>query len=402
MLKKFIPYLWILGFFLPASVFAASCSDSCSTTDTGCYNNVIQACTSQIDTLRKEANTLSNQIAAFNAQIYLGNLKIQQTQDQINLLKGRITQVQGSLDDLSKAFAARVVTTYKMARTDEAIFLLLSSSNLSEAISKYHYLKEAENSDQNLLVRLQSAQTTYENSKKESEDLQKQLQNQQASLNAQKTAKAQLLAQTQGSEAIYQNLLSQAQAQLSKLAGFAESVGVSLIPHQDLSDGWGKYYNQRDSDWGNVLVNGSNDDCRGGSCTIARIGCLVTSYTMVSSHFGASLTPKDVAVNSANFYLSTADFLNPGPSANGHSPTRLDNPSLDDIKSKLQAGAVIIAGLSANGGPYPTHYSDHWVVLRSIDGDNIKINDPLYAGAMNVSLNDHYSGWTIIQANVYY
>ena len=54
-----------------------------------------------------------------------------------------------------------------------------------------------------------------------------------------------------------------------------------------------------------------------------------------------------------------------------------------------------------NGGPAPEHYSDHWVVLRSVDGDSFKINDPEYPGAMNVSLKDHYSTWTIIQAKIY-
>jgi len=122
---------------------------------------------------------------------------------------------------------------------------------------------------------------------------------------------------------------------------------------------------------------------------------------MVVSHFGGSLLPNDVAANSSNFWPGTALFNKPGPAANGHSATSVDNPSNDQLKNALNTNAVVIAGLSQNGGPYPQHYSDHWVVLRSVDGNSFKINDPLYAGAMNVSLNDHYSGWSIIQAQIY-
>lgn len=125
---------------------------------------------------------------------------------------------------------------------------------------------------------------------------------------------------------------------------------------------------------------------------------------MVASHFGGSVLPSDVATNSNNFWVGTALFLKPGPSANGHSAEDVDNPyqqGNQNLKDALNANAVVIAGLSKDGGPYPQHYSDHWVVLRAVDGDSFKINDPLYAGAMNVSLNDHYSGWTIIQAKIY-
>ena len=131
------------------------------------------------------------------------------------------------------------------------------------------------------------------------------------------------------------------------------------------------------------------------------MGCLLTSYAMVSSHFGNNVTPADVAANTGNFFANTAYFLQPGPSAGGHSGRYVSNPSLDDLRSALNGGAVVIAGLSSNGGPYPQHYSDHWIVLRSVDGNSFKINDPWYQGAMNVSFNDHYSGWAIIEARIY-
>lgn len=396
MKKKFFIFLLILftvtfAFKEKVKVVNADCDQACQ------LQNQISQYQQKIQELQGQANTLGNQIASYNAQIYLTSLKIQETQAQIDLLSGRIDQVSTSLENLKTAFSARAVETYKMSRVDGPVFLLLTSKSLDSILSNFHYLEEAQNADRNLLDKLQTAQTTYENSKKQSEDLQKELQNENNLLNSQKSAKQTLLAQTQGSEANYQRLLAQAQAQLSSLAGFAQSVGVTLIPHQDLSDGWGKYFNQRDSQWGNVAINSS-------SYSIAEAGCLITSYSMVVSHFGGSILPSDVATNPANFWISTALFLKPGPTANGHSAEDVDNPyqqGNQNLKDALNSGAVVIAGLSKDGGPYPNHYSDHWLVLRSVDGDSFKINDPLYAGAMNVSLNDHYSGWTIIQAKIY-
>lgn len=367
-------------------------------------NDLIQQYTDQINALQGQAKTLKNQIAQFDAQINLTVLKIADTQNKIQLLGGRIDQLETSLNDLTKAFTSRAVETYKLSRFEDNFTFLLSASDVNDAVERFHYLQKIQTEDQNLLEKLQTAQTTYQGQKSDQEDLQAQLKMQQSSLTAQKTAKANLLAQTQGSEARYQTLLAQARAALAALSSYAQSVGITLIPHQDLSDGWGKYFNQRDENWGNTVMNGSNDCSIGGKqapCTIALVGCLITSYAMVVSHYGGGIIPPDVALNPSNFYLSTALFNSPGPSANGHSANDVSNPSLDDLRNALNSGKSVIAGLSVNGGPYPQHYSDHWVVLRSVDGDSFKINDPEYPGAMNVSLKDHYGSWTIIQAKIY-
>src|SRR5258708_9216966 len=253
-MKKILPlFLILLIFLFPISTLAVSCGDPCSNTDS--CSKVVDACSNQSGVLQKQANTIANQIASFNAQIRLGEVKIQQTQDEITLLGGRIDQVQLSLTALTKAFSARAVTTYKMTRVQEPAYFLFSG-NIEEAVSKFHYLQEAENSDQNLLTRLQTVQKTYQDSKTQSETLQKQLQGEEDSLNAQKVSKAQLLADTQGSEANYQKLLAQAQAQLASFSAFVNSQGgASILNNQTVCDGWGCYYNQRDSQWGNTLIN---------------------------------------------------------------------------------------------------------------------------------------------------
>jgi peptidoglycan hydrolase CwlO-like protein len=375
-----------------------SCDSTCDPHDSSCLGKLVDLCTGQVSQLQSQTKTLKNQIAQFDYQIKLTTLKIQDTQDKIALLGGRIDQLEVSLNDLTNAFSSRAVETYKMSRVENSLAFLLSATDLDSAVARFHYLQKIQEADRSLLEKLQEAQTTYQGQKTDQETLQKQLTVQQANLDLQKKSKANLLSQTQGSESKYQSILSEAQAALAALSNFAESVGISIIPHQDLSDGWGKYYNQRDANWGNMLINGQGSSC-GGACTLASVGCLVTSYAMVTSHFGGSLTPGDVAMNSVNFWPTTALFNTPGPSANGHGATSVDHPSIQELKDSLNSNSntAIIAGLSKDGGPW----ADHWVVLRSVDGDSFKINDPLYAGAMNTRLSDHYSGWSVVSARIY-
>ncbi len=392
--------------------YALVCGEDPTGAPPGVLRDYITDCKNKIADSQGQQKTLASAIAYLNNQISLTQAQIYETQQELKSLNLEITDLSGkiesldySLTDLTKLFVVRVRETY-MYKADGPLTIVAEAGGIPDLIRNLEYAKRVRDHDQELLLQLESARLDYNTQKSQKEALQAQivaakrkLDNQQADLANQVATKNQLLTATKNSESQYQKLLSTAQAQLAALSNYAESVGVSLLPHQDLSDSWGKYFNQRDANWGNVVINGSND-C-GGPCTIARVGCLVTSYTMVVSHYGGSLIPSDVATNSSNFYSITALFNSPGPSANGHNATDVNNPSMQSLRDALNSGKVVIAGLSMNGGPAPTHYSDHWVVLRSVDGDSFKINDPEYPGAMNVPLNDHYSTWTIIQAKIY-
>ena len=376
------------------------------------YASYISDCQTKSAAMEGQAKTLTATLNMLNTQIALTQAKIAATQSQLNVLNNEIADLSskiGSIDysltDLTKTFVNRVRETY-MYRGSPDAFLIAQTSGLPDLIRSIEYSKKVRDYDRTVLISLEKSRLDYnaqkdlkETKQKEVAALQQKLTNDKSALADQVTAKNKLLADTKNNEATFIKLLSQASAQLASLASYAESVGISLVPHQDLSDGWGKYFNQRDSQWGNIVINGSND-C-GGACTIAKVGCLISSYAMVSSHYGSSLLPSDVATNGSNFYSTTALFNSPGPSAGGHSSTDYNNPSTQQLRDALNSGKAVIAGMSMNGGPAPQHYADHWVVLRSVDGDSFRINDPEYPGAMNVSIKDHYASWTIIQAKIY-
>lgn len=406
-MRKFLLLIFFLGFTLIFITKAAAQTIADDCRDKGDPQIRADCYLAKIKDLQGQARTLSSQIAVMDSQINLTLARIEATKKQItdlnldiDIATKKVSNLESSLDNLIKVLLNRMVATYKVGQA-QPFEILLSSSDATNFFSRLNYLRVAQSHDKQLILLTQQAKNDYANQKNIFEDKKKrvttlktQLENYTAQLNQEKQAKSDLLAQTQGDENTFENLRRQALAQVAALANFATSQGGGILPHSDRADGFGKYYNQRDAGWGNNLIGSSTE-------TIARVGCLLTSYAMVSTHYGTGVTPGDVGSNNSYFFSGTAYFNQPGPAPSGHSVNYIQNPSRDSLINELNAGHIIIAGLSSNGGPYPQHYSDHWVVLRSVAGNTFQINDPYYDGAMNALLTDHYSGWTIIEARIY-
>lgn len=234
---RFLIFFLIGSFFLfsayTAIVKALECDterlayENASDQDKISKNQAYQSClSSQVNKLGAQAKTLSNQIAQFDAQIRLTSLKIAETEEKILLLGGRIDQLEASISDLSTAFSSRAVETYKMTRSGLPFFLLISSNDLSEAVTRYNYLQRIQEADQTLLGRLQTAQTEYKGEKSNQEDLQKELERQKTTLSSQKAAKANLLAVTRNDEKTYQSLLAKARAEYAAIVAITAGKGV--------------------------------------------------------------------------------------------------------------------------------------------------------------------------------
>ena len=210
-------FLILLAFFLFILVVGRASAQTCSNITN--VNERINCYENEVSRLQAQSKTLSNQIAQFDAQIRLATLKISQTEEKILLLGGRIDQLEGSLTALSGAFSSRAVETYKMARVGDPLLILVSAPDLTEAISRFHYLQRIQEADRDLLQRLQTAQNTYKGQKTDQETLQAELQKQKANLDKQKKEKAALLAVTKNDERKYQELLAAARAELAVILG---------------------------------------------------------------------------------------------------------------------------------------------------------------------------------------
>lgn len=376
----------ILTFLILGNFFilkADECDNIPSTADQ--IQSKIDCLSSKVSQLSSQAGTLKNQIAQFDAQIRLTTLKITNTKDQIELLGGRIDQLEVSLESLTQAFSSRAVETYKLSKFENNFSFVLSANDISSAVSRFHYLAKIQEQDRSLLGKLQEAQTTYKGEKTDQESLQKELSQQKKNLDSQKIAKGNLLTATKGDEKRYQQLLSDAQAQLAAFKKFVSIQGGASILNGTTKDdsGWGKYYNQRDSQWGNRSLGSSN-------ISVADAGCLVTSMAMIITHYGKSASPGDIASNPSYFssYYPYADLRQGSLTINGTNTDRTrvgyNQSSLDN---ELSSGKPVILGVS----PYGSAKPEHFIVVKRKDGNDYIINDPFIENGMNIKFSSHYS-----------
>jgi len=171
----------------------------------------------ELKRLSGQAATLQNQIAQFDTQIKLTQLKISETEEKISLLGGRIDRLSQSAEVLSNAFNTRVVETYKIVKLGQPLYILISSQNLTQAVTSYHYLRRIQSEDMVLLRKLQDTKKEYQEEKTDQEKLQNELEKQKAILASQKNAKASLLAQTRNDEKKYQQLLASARSEFEAI-----------------------------------------------------------------------------------------------------------------------------------------------------------------------------------------
>lgn len=369
-------------------------SSSSSSSNYQALQNKISNLQQKVSDLQSQGDTLSSQIGVMDSQMQLTQDRIAATQQQIMTLTmdidsagKRMNNLEGSLTNVTKVLLSHIVASYQTGSADN-MQVLLSSSDISDLVTKANYLKFVQQHDRELLDNTEQARIDYanqkeilENQKKQVLALNTQLQDYTTTLNSQKSAKQTLLSQTQGDEQTYESMLSQAKAELSGFSNFTTGAGgASLLSGQTSCDGWGCYYNQRDSQWGGLLINGQ------GGYTMAGYGCLITSIAMVLSHMGhTGITPADIATSGGNNFAVDTAMLGKSITVKGVSLSRV-GVSLD---SALASGPVIV-GIYAYGGT-------HFVVIKSGSGGNYVMDDPYLPGGHDISFTDHYSMSSIFE-----
>lgn len=400
--RKF--FIALFAVFLPFSFFVFSVSAQSVTpsetpipTGSDCSSGNKDACQAEISQLQDKISSLQGQEKTLSSQIDEMDSNIKLTQYRIDATKQQITQLvsdintavrkisilDSSLSSLTKVLMNRIVATYEIGSA-QPLQVLASSNSISDYFTRANYLKIAQAHDKRLVYDTVQAKNDYANQKSIFEDKKKQVEGLQTQLLAynqqldtQKTQKQALLTQTQGSEANYQKLLQQARAQLAGFSNFTSSQGgASILSGQTFCDGWGCYYNQRDSQWGSLALNNTQ-------YSIASDGCLMTSMAMVMTHMGHKVTPLDINSNPNNFASYEPAWLLKTISAGGVTASRVSA----SIDSTLSGGDPVIVGISYDGGPLP----DHFVVLKSGSGGDYIMDDPFTPNGHDISFTSKYS-----------
>jgi peptidoglycan hydrolase CwlO-like protein len=359
--------------------------DATCSTEEECTKK-IEELTAKIAAAQNSAKTLAGEISNLDNQITLSNLKIAQNEEIINSYTIKIDTLEKILQERSDELEQQIVQSYKEGDVTP-LSVMFSSTDFSQLIQRYKYLKVLQSSTRQALYDSQKAQTSYAVQKTNTESAKARQETLKKTLTQQQNAKQALLTQTKNNEATFQRLLSQAKAQRdalkSAVAGFG---GSHILPPQPSPDGW--YFNQRDERWGMV--------CIGGTCGfqnpsyVWEVGCLITSVAMLQKKNGADVTPGQIASRSEYFFEDL--MLLPWPAQSGYKFTRYaKNMSLVD--SELSSGRPVVIELLFSGG------SQHFVVFKSKDGSDYIMNDPWFGPDLKFS--DHYSSSNINSVSTY-
>lgn len=353
------------------------------------YSNCLEKLRScwqdKINTTRSEANTLQSAIDIINGQIRIQSLRISQTiadinqlEREINELSERIEGLSISLNRLSETLIKRVRESYKQIRLPYKNNVFAAES-FNQFLSQHRYISMTSDQTLDLMKKTELQRLTFNEQKelKETkqqavEKLRQDLQSQKNILDTQKSSKDELLKQTKSSEAIYQQKLAEAEAELNSLKAFSSSKGGSVLSQQNSPDGW--FFSQRDERWANYSMGGSN-------MTIMEVGCLASSVAMVKKKFGESVNPISIASNRSYFFSNTAYMLRPWPAPSGYRYQHYAY-SQSTLDSQLNKNPVIVK-LSA--GPYGTHF----IVIKEKKDGNYIMHDP-WEG-YDKKFNDFYS-----------
>ncbi len=349
---------------------------------------------SKLTELRGQEKTLNSQIGIMDNQIKLTEVRIDATEAQIgelekdiDIAKNKVNDLQTNIDKSTKALIGRIAAVYQVGSM-KPWEIFLAANNIADVFKRLTYLRIVQIADKQKVYAAEQAKNDYTNQKSiyeekqaEAEALSKKLEDYTDQLDQEKSAKQTLLTQTQGNEANYQKLLSQAQAQLASFSRFtANAGGSSLLSGQTSCDDWGCYYNQRDTQWGGLSLNGTQ-------YSLASDGCLVTSMAMVLTHYGhRGVTPISINSNSDNFASYYPAYLLYTIKVDGVTAQRVGA----SIDSTLAGGNPLVVGVRAYGGT-------HFVVLTGGSGGNYTMRDPYIPNGKDISFNAHYSVGSIFE-----
>ncbi len=335
-----------------------------------------------------DKKTLQAAIRSLDLQRSALEARVAVTQRQINTTQIQIQQLGAQIDDTRETIAsdkaALAVYLQNIQQNDDQTLLVkvLSSDHLSNFWSDFNSILQIQNAVREKTEALKThednlsdAQAT-EQSKRDALAAQKQsLTSQQQSLTATVRSKTQLLAQTKAQESNYQKLLAAAKKELESYSAFTRNAGgAGLLSNQTVCDSWGCYYNQRDSSWGGMALNGTK-------YSLASDGCLVTAMAMVMTHYGyKSVTPVSINSNPSNFASYFPAFLNVSINVAGVNATRVTTL----IDATLATGHPVVVGLRALGGT-------HFVVLVSGSRGQYIMRDPYVSNGKDISFTSKYS-----------
>lgn len=346
------------------------------------YRQIIEIKEKQGETLANQLSITDSNIQQVQSQINLSEEEISDLNTQIIRLSRQITEKE-SLIAFQKDLLSDIIQSYYEASKTGVMATYLSGEDIASFIIKKDRIAQTGDKIQKLVNSIAETKKTLENQssdldKKKGEVIAKsqELQDKNENLASIKERKQTLLAQTQGDEERYRQLLANVEAQKQQLLDIdqffsASGLSADSYPKPDskyfASKDW--YYSQWDSRWGNENIGNTRTKMK-------NYGCAVTSVAMVLNYHGGSMDPGDLA----NQSIFSGDLINwpsswSKPQVSLASTKSHSNVSWSTIDNQIENNNPVIVYIKRSKG------GGHYVVIHHKDSKGkYVVHDP-YFGA---------------------
>jgi len=272
-----------------------------------------------IDIKQKQTTTLNSQISLIDSNVKQLQSQIETNKQNLDDLNNQIIRLQNQIDekktviDGQKKILSQIMQSYYEYGQQDVSNLLLQDSPLTYFMANQDRLSQTGSKINDLLDSVTQLKQGMEaqisdlsDKKSKVVDLSNSLDSQNNDLHDTIQDKQNLLAQTQGEEARYQQLLArveQEKQQLLDIDQFFAASGLKIsdypAPPTALFAPTSWYYSQTDPRWGDSTI--------GNTRTLMKsYGCAVTAVAMVLTEHGSAITPGSLAKQS----IFSGDLIN--------------------------------------------------------------------------------------------
>lgn len=332
----------------------------------------------------QEAQTVKQQISSLNSQIDQTESSLNTTESQIDDTNAKINEISANIkkeeDNLAqeKVKMNSILASWYMEGEDGLLEAMIGANNLSEIVDKQEYYDSIKQQIQTSMDKINQMKDELQK-EKEKQEAQASVLNglkdsqvqQQKSLENNKVMKDRLLNDTTAAISDLNAQAQQAEAKAQEIrkilasiysSGKGTPMGSQLT--SSINSSW--YYNQ--TDYPDTYMSPSR-------LTIKDAGCLITSFAMIATKYGHSITPPGVVDAS---YFSTEGSFYGFKRSIGISVGSSIRVNWDTINSEINQGHPVIVSVKVPGPVYNSDGSNHFIVITGFSGGKYTIHDPYW------------------------
>lgn len=340
----------------------------------------------QAEQIKDQLNIVGSQISQTQRAINLTTSQIASTDAKIAQLEADIKTQENNLNAEQEKLSNVVASWYMSGQSSGFFEAVIGSDNLSEVVDQQQYFDSVRAQIQNQMNKITELKADLN---KQKSDQQNQLASlsslkedqvaQKSDLAVKKSIQNQLLTDANGAIVDLNQQAAQAEAKAAEIrkilaqiySGSGTPQGNGLLSSDDGS--W--YYNQRN--YSTPLI-GANDYNYSNPLTIAEAGCLVTSFAMVATKMGHSITPPGVVSNS-HFSDGSWMYFTSGIGVSFNGSARVN---WDTVNSELAHNRPVIVSVYTGHGPiYNSDGSNHFIVIKGVSDGKYLIHDPYWTNS---------------------